>query len=185
MAQELIEYRRRRAENPQATPQDRAEYASLLLTCEPEDLRNPRTALPLVQEAVEDTDENNYEMLATLALAYQMTDDVDKNVETQRKAFKLLPPDPTLLRSELEMKLDEYLIEQGGYAEAEPLLLAGFKALTEREYVRMDDLKEALARLVNLYEAWDAAEPGKGYADKAARRRAKLAEAEAGTHPGA
>ena len=29
-------------------------------------------------------------------------------------------------------------------------------------------------RLVQLYEAWDTAEPGKGYADKAAEWRAKL-----------
>jgi len=30
-------------------------------------------------------------------------------------------------------------------------------------------------RVVALYESWDAAEPGKGYAEKAAQWRAKLA----------
>jgi hypothetical protein len=37
-----------------------------------------------------------------------------------------------------------------------------------------------IARIVSVYEAWDAAEPGKGYAEQAAEWRAKLpAESEA------
>ena len=31
-------------------------------------------------------------------------------------------------------------------------------------------------RLIGLYDSWDAAEPGKGYAEKAAEWRAKLEE---------
>ena len=146
LAEELIEYRRRRAENRQASPMELNEYAWLLVTCEPEDLRNAKTALPLAQKAVEETVGNNYAMLDTLALAYQMTGDVDKAVETQRKALDLLPPERTPLRTDLEMKLGEYFVEQGGYAEAEPLLLAGYKTLTVREYVRPNDMEEALER---------------------------------------
>ena len=39
-----------------------------------------------------------------------------------------------------------------------------------------DDVPEALERIIKFYEAWDAAEPGKGYAEKAAEWRAKLPE---------
>jgi hypothetical protein len=34
-------------------------------------------------------------------------------------------------------------------------------------------LQDALKRIVNLYEAWDSAEPGQGYDAKAAEWRAK------------
>ena len=41
----------------------------------------------------------------------------------------------------------------------------------------------AQQRIVKLYQAWDAAEPDQGYAEKAAEWRAKLAELEATTQP--
>jgi hypothetical protein len=39
-------------------------------------------------------------------------------------------------------------------------------------------LVDVINRLVALYEAWDAAEPGKGYVEKAAEWRAKLNDLE-------
>ena len=35
---------------------------------------------------------------------------------------------------------------------------------------------DAIGLLIRLYESWDAAEPGKGYAEKAAEYRAMLSE---------
>jgi len=39
-----------------------------------------------------------------------------------------------------------------------------------------DEKKAMLERFVRLYESWHAAEPGKGYAEKAAQWREKLEE---------
>ena len=39
-----------------------------------------------------------------------------------------------------------------------------------------DRRREALARVVHLYEAWDKAKPGKGYDAKATEWKAKLDE---------
>jgi hypothetical protein len=65
------------------------------------------------------------------------------------------------------------LIEQERHAEAEPLLLEAYERMQppQRQIIRK---QQALERIVQLYEAWDAAEPGKGYAEQAAEWRAKL-----------
>ncbi len=43
--------------------------------------------------------------------------------------------------------------------------------------------QDTLNRVIDLYNAWHAAEPGKGYADKAAEWRAKLSESVEGVEP--
>jgi serine/threonine protein kinase len=68
--------------------------------------------------------------------------------------------------------LGEALLGQQKYAEAEPLLLAGYRGMKEREAtipqpVRKDRLAEALERLVRLYEAT-------GREDEAAKWRKEL-----------
>ena len=65
--------------------------------------------------------------------------------------------------------------------EAEPLLLNGYAKLNENaesipEAARTLRLRQALERIVKLYESWDAAEPGQGYDAEAAEWRAKLRE---------
>jgi len=71
------------------------------------------------------------------------------------------------------------------YEEAEPLLLGAYPALAEkartasswyRTKMMQKGAAEALQRIIDLYDSWDAAEPGKGYAEKAAQWRAKLEE---------
>jgi hypothetical protein len=67
-------------------------------------------------------------------------------------------------------------VAQKKFAEAEPLLLSGYEGLKQREQqippaVRATRLKEALQRLVQLYEA-------KGRADQAAEWKQRLAEFE-------
>jgi hypothetical protein len=69
--------------------------------------------------------------------------------------------------------LGEALLGQEKHAEAEPLLVGGYEGLKKREAkippaFRAVRLKEALERLVQLYDAWDKP-------DEAARWRKELA----------
>ncbi len=62
---------------------------------------------------------------------------------------------------------------QAKLLEAEPLLLAAYERMQPPPNLA-NRKREARERIVKLYEAWDAAEPGKGYAEIAAEWRAKL-----------
>jgi hypothetical protein len=68
------------------------------------------------------------------------------------------------------------LLGQKKYAEAEPLLLAGYEGMKRRDEriapIHKVRLAEAIERLVQLYEAW-------GNVEKAAAWRAKLPSAAA------
>ncbi len=83
-------------------------YAWLLLTCEPSDLRDPKAALPVAIEANEMTDHENPAYLDTLALAYHLTGDTARAVENQKKAIALLPPGEPSTRAELQARLAEF-----------------------------------------------------------------------------
>jgi serine/threonine protein kinase len=78
--------------------------------------------------------------------------------------------------------LGEALMGQEKFADAEPLLVQGYEGLRDDSRVPTpaqldgaDRKGEALERIVALYESWDAAEAGKGYAEKAAEWRTRLA----------
>ena len=62
--------------------------------------------------------------------------------------------------------------------EAEPLLLEGYASLKDNSAIppqwRDQRLRQALERIVKLYEAWDRVAPDAGYAEKAAEWRARL-----------
>ncbi len=47
------------------------------------------------------------------------------------------------------------------------------RTLGKDQWQKVPTIK-AINALVDLYDAWDTAEPGKGYAEKAAKWRAKL-----------
>ena len=70
------------------------------------------------------------------------------------------------------------LLGQKKYAEAEPLLLAGYEGLQQREAAIPPNgkirIREALERLVLLYTDWHAAEPDKGHDAKATDWQKKL-----------
>jgi serine/threonine protein kinase len=82
---------------------------------------------------------------------------------------KIQPDDWTTF--EAKSLLGEALLEQKKYIDAEPLLLSGYQGLKEREAKipspEKVHLKEALKRLVRLYETWDKP-------DKAAQWRKEL-----------
>ncbi len=78
-------------------------------------------------------------------------------------------------------RLGATLVEVGRFQEAEPLLLNGYNGMKDDPRVPppsanqgADRKREALVRIIDLYEAWDAAEPGQSYAEKAAEWRGKL-----------
>jgi tetratricopeptide (TPR) repeat protein len=72
--------------------------------------------------------------------------------------------------------LGECLTALGRYDEAESLVLESYDRLKAVQGESGHETIEALKRIVKLYDAWDAADPGKGYAEKAAKWRGKLPE---------
>ncbi|MHC5111936.1 MAG: tetratricopeptide repeat protein [Planctomycetota bacterium] len=259
---DLLDRYQRLVESPEATAKTREDYAWLLLTIEPEDLRDAEAALPVAARAVELSQRKNASMLDTLAVAYDMNGDLDMAVKTQHEALALLPAGwsgmremvqgrllqclekkgdrytgekvcresvaqcrerkpwdrnglaialiqqginlvdhgkyaeaEPILRECLELRRDalypghwltanamsnlgESIAGQGRFAEAEPLLLDAYeqmqkKALTINYRVRHVRQREALDRIIALYESWAADEPGHGYGDAAAEWRTR------------
>jgi hypothetical protein len=68
------------------------------------------------------------------------------------------------------------LARQKKFADAEPLLLQGYQGLAQAKATPPKRLREALERLVQLYDAW-------GQKDKADEWRKKLEAAQATTKP--
>jgi WD40 repeat protein len=73
--------------------------------------------------------------------------------------------------------LGESLAKQAKFIEAEPLVTESANALQANEQTPESRKNEAIQRVVDLYEAWHAAEPGKGYDAKSGEWRAKLSTA--------
>ncbi len=68
--------------------------------------------------------------------------------------------------------------------EAEPLLIDSANSLMENDKARYDRTTEAIQRVVDLYEAWHAAEPDQGYDAKADEWQAKLGKSPDGSAEG-
>ncbi len=88
---ELVSLRKKAAERSDADSSAKNEYAWLLLTCEPSDLRDPSRALRFSIESNDLTRHENPGYLDTLSLAYHLTGDTAKAIENQKKAIALLP----------------------------------------------------------------------------------------------
>jgi tetratricopeptide (TPR) repeat protein len=85
-----------------------------------------------------------------------------------------------------EAGLGRTLAKLGRYAEAEGFLQDAYGAISRAKNSPLlppHNRIRILQFLIELYEAWHAAEPGKGYDKKAAEWRTKLAEFEATTQP--
>ena len=74
------------------------------------------------------------------------------------------PPGHWLVFNAMSM-LGGALAGQGKYAEAEPLLLEGYEKMTPPEAVAYRK-REALERIVELYEAWDMPDKAKEWRAK-------------------
>jgi tetratricopeptide (TPR) repeat protein len=86
-----LEIRRELAERPGASYWDLNDYAWLLLTAEPETLRDPQAALGIALRANEMSGYRWSTQLYTLALAYHLTGDTTKSIEIEQLALDLLP----------------------------------------------------------------------------------------------
>ncbi len=82
--------------------------AWFLLTREPVESRDPRTALKLALEVAEKTGYENPGHLDTLSLAYHLTGDTAKAIENQKKAIALLPEGESPVRQALEEALAKF-----------------------------------------------------------------------------
>lgn len=71
------------------------------------------------------------------------------------------------MRTHARMELADALVAQNRFAEAEPVLLETHERYKIHRLIDPTERTNAAEHLVLLYRAWDAAEPGKGYADKA------------------
>lgn len=78
-----------------------------LLTIEPSDMRDPVAALPIAKQAVEMTNSSAPDILDTLALAYHLGGNQVRAIETEEKAFALLPTNSPL-RHDFEAALAKY-----------------------------------------------------------------------------
>jgi non-specific serine/threonine protein kinase/serine/threonine-protein kinase len=102
-----LSLRRELASRPEATAQDLNGYAWLLLTADPNELRDAAGALPPARRAVEMTKGEDPGILDTLALAYHLTGDHARAVETEEQALARLPGDGPL-RRDLEANLARF-----------------------------------------------------------------------------
>src|SRR5262249_47104784 len=84
-----------------------------------------------------------------------------------------------------QVSLAEVLITLKRYGESERLLRDAARQCRRSEQSRQLHWPRILKSLVALYDAWDAADPEKGYNKKADRWRARLAEYQASTQPAA
>jgi tetratricopeptide (TPR) repeat protein len=107
LALRALSVRKALAEQPAATANDLNNYAWALLTVEPAELRDPAAALPYAQRAVELIKGKAPKLLGTLALAYHLTGDHARAVETEQQAIALLKAD-SLVRRELETRLAQF-----------------------------------------------------------------------------
>ena len=105
---ELLFTRKKASERSGANAKTKNSYAWLALTCEPADLRDPESALRFAFEANELTRFENPSYLDTLALAYNMTGNSAKAIETQKRALALLPEGDSPTRKEIEQRLAEF-----------------------------------------------------------------------------
>lgn len=121
IVQQQLAQLRQAAERPTASPLELYDYAWELLTCEPNDLRNPAAALPIAQRAVALDGNRDANLLGTLALAFYKTGDADQAIEVQREALRQAEAGGPYNRAEFEQRLREMLLEQGRFADAAAL----------------------------------------------------------------
>jgi hypothetical protein len=97
---------------------------------------------------------------------------IQECLDLRRKQF---PPGHYRI-AQAESLLGACRVGQLRFEEAEPLLVRSTAIISEQPSTRSSSQAkvESLQRVIDLYDAWDAAEPGKGYAERAAEWRAKM-----------
>jgi tetratricopeptide (TPR) repeat protein len=147
-------------------------------------------ALRICQKVVPDGGRLTAALLCSRALLLVRTNRPGESEAAARECLAMIRrsvPEESHRIPEAESILGACLSALQRYEEAEPLLLKSYHTLVDQaartspSSARIEWLQklvlEGLQRIVTLYDSWDAAEPGKGYAEKAAAWRAKLEEA--------
>jgi len=120
--------------------------------------------------------------LIRLAMNLERRGEVEEAESLLRECLEIrrrvLPPDDWRIANTMSM-LGGVIRARGRFAEAEPLLRKGYADLAANPQaipaVRAESgPREALQRLVTLFEAWHAAEPDAGHDQEASRFRAEL-----------
>jgi serine/threonine protein kinase/tetratricopeptide (TPR) repeat protein len=96
-----------------------------------------------------------------------------------REALQILAKQPDVYSERIVLTqtlLAASLVALERFAEAEGLLLAARAALLEGGGKLQRVLPSVLEALISMYERWESAEPGQGYAGRAAEYRERLAE---------
>jgi len=107
----LLELRKREAQARDADAPTLNQYAWLLLTCEPVELRDPATALRVARAAVELSGRQEEGMLDTLALAEKENGDLRAAIEIQKEALLLVRPTDAEKRARMQKRLVGYFQE--------------------------------------------------------------------------
>lgn len=110
---ELIKLRAKEARSPNADAKAQNDYALLLLTCEPAELRDAEAALPFAEEAAKLSGRRSADILDTLALAQEMTGRLKEAIKTQKDAIGLLSPTDFKDGALYEQTLAKYYKEEG------------------------------------------------------------------------
>ena len=80
------------ANRADATPDELSQYAQILLTCEPDELRDAVVALKTAGQAVEKSQGRDPKSLRVLAQAYLKNGDASHAAETEQRALRLTAP---------------------------------------------------------------------------------------------
>lgn len=134
---EQIELQRRAAERTPADPASLNDYAWVLLSCKPEDLRDPQEALRFAQLASKHSGGQSPPILDTLSLAYEMNANLAQAIEVERKAISLVSERSTL-RIQFEQRLLDLLGQQRDFTEQERVYRGILKRL--RSSTPQDDV---------------------------------------------
>jgi tetratricopeptide (TPR) repeat protein len=90
------------------------------------------------------------------------------------RIYEARPDGAAWLHADARSALGAAFTGLGRFTEAEKLLVEAFDALRDQSIAPPWIKNDALLALTALYAQWDAAEPGKSYAEKAAEWRGKL-----------
>ncbi len=104
---ELIEIRRANAIAAEATVDTINQFAWLLVTCQPEDLRDPKESLRFAQQADQMTKRGDANVLSTMARAQYQLGERESAIATLREALELVEGDAES-REEMAEQLREY-----------------------------------------------------------------------------
>jgi len=144
---------KRAAQRPEADARTLSAYAWELVTCELKDLRDPQSALPIAQRAVQLDSGQDANLLDTLALVYQLNGDLDSAVATQRRAIALAEAGGPYNLGELEDRLREFQLLRGDLLGAAGISLGGLASRLGESLAAEGALESSLAERGRKYIA--------------------------------